>query len=166
MTPAAVCSLFVLHVSAVLVLLSFGGWLAYSATVQQTVGPRAVGVVRAEREQITPTDEFVGRVQAVGRVTLVVRDLLHRRPRLTFGLRDPPDGQFFPTGRLCAKPTSNESQPPDLTTNFPSRPSSKTILRSSILRMICGSRSAHGPPGGWSQNTSTLCTRGQAGFRC
>src|SRR3954463_8896593 len=36
-------------------------------------GPPAVGVVRAERQQITQTDEFVGRVQAVGRVALVAR---------------------------------------------------------------------------------------------
>src|ERR1700737_1644468 len=31
-------------------------------------GPPAVGVVRAERQQITQTDEFIGRIQAVGRV--------------------------------------------------------------------------------------------------
>jgi hypothetical protein len=61
------------RVSAVLVLLSFGGRLADGATAQQTVGPPAVDVVRAERQQITQTDEFVGRVQAVGRVTLVAR---------------------------------------------------------------------------------------------
>jgi membrane fusion protein (multidrug efflux system) len=36
-------------------------------------GPPAVGVVRAEREQITQSDEFIGRVQAVGRVALVAR---------------------------------------------------------------------------------------------
>jgi membrane fusion protein, multidrug efflux system len=36
-------------------------------------GPPAVGVVRAERQQITETDEFIGRVQAVGRVALVAR---------------------------------------------------------------------------------------------
>jgi membrane fusion protein (multidrug efflux system) len=35
--------------------------------------PPAVGVVRAERQQITQTDEFIGRIQAVGRVALVVR---------------------------------------------------------------------------------------------
>jgi membrane fusion protein, multidrug efflux system len=61
------------RLSAVLVLLAFGGWLADSATAQQSVGPPAVGVVRAERQQITQTDEFVGRVQAVGRVTVVAR---------------------------------------------------------------------------------------------
>src|ERR1700751_3407118 len=33
-------------------------------------GPPAVGVVRAERQQITETDEFIGRIQSVGRVAL------------------------------------------------------------------------------------------------
>ena len=33
----------------------------------------AVGVVRAERQQITETDEFIGRIQAVNRVALVAR---------------------------------------------------------------------------------------------
>jgi membrane fusion protein (multidrug efflux system) len=36
-------------------------------------GPPAVGVVRAERQQITQTDEFIGRIQAVNRVDLVAR---------------------------------------------------------------------------------------------
>src|SRR6516225_7967724 len=35
--------------------------------------PPAVGVVRAERQQITETDEFIGRIQAVNRVALVGR---------------------------------------------------------------------------------------------
>lgn len=35
--------------------------------------PPAVGVVRAERQQITETDEFIGRIQAVNRVALVAR---------------------------------------------------------------------------------------------
>jgi membrane fusion protein, multidrug efflux system len=61
------------RLSAVLVLMAFGGWLAGSAAAQQPAGPPAVGVVRAERQQITQTDEFVGRIQAVGRVTLVAR---------------------------------------------------------------------------------------------
>jgi len=61
------------RLSAVLVLMAFGGWLAGSAAAQQPAGPPAVGVVRAERQQITQTDEFVGRVQAVSRVTLVAR---------------------------------------------------------------------------------------------
>src|SRR5438132_9471211 len=36
-------------------------------------GPPAVGVGRAERQQITQTDQFIGRIQAVGRVALVAR---------------------------------------------------------------------------------------------
>ena len=36
-------------------------------------GPPAAGVVRAERQQITQTDEFIGRIQAIGRVALVAR---------------------------------------------------------------------------------------------
>jgi membrane fusion protein (multidrug efflux system) len=36
-------------------------------------GPPAVGVVRAQRQQITETDEFVGRVQAINHVALVAR---------------------------------------------------------------------------------------------
>jgi membrane fusion protein (multidrug efflux system) len=36
-------------------------------------GPPAVGVVRAERQQITQTNQFIGRIQAVGRVALVAR---------------------------------------------------------------------------------------------
>ncbi len=36
-------------------------------------GSPAVGVVRAERQQITQTDEFIGRIHAVGRVALVAR---------------------------------------------------------------------------------------------
>jgi membrane fusion protein (multidrug efflux system) len=35
--------------------------------------PPAVGVVRAERQQITQTDEFIGRIQAVSRVALGAR---------------------------------------------------------------------------------------------
>ena len=36
-------------------------------------GPPAVGVLRAERQQITQTDEFIGRIQSIGRVALVAR---------------------------------------------------------------------------------------------
>src|SRR5258708_22636378 len=35
--------------------------------------PPAVGVVRAERQQITQSDEFIGRIQAASRVALVAR---------------------------------------------------------------------------------------------
>jgi membrane fusion protein, multidrug efflux system len=48
--------------------------LAGPAVAQPAPGsPPAVGVVRAERQQITQSDEFVGRIQAVGRVALVAR---------------------------------------------------------------------------------------------
>ena len=36
-------------------------------------GPPAVGVVRAEHQEITQTNEFIGRIQSVGRVALVAR---------------------------------------------------------------------------------------------
>src|SRR5271155_989354 len=36
-------------------------------------GPPAVGVVRAEKQQITETNEFIGRIQSIGRVALVAR---------------------------------------------------------------------------------------------
>ena len=36
-------------------------------------GPPAVGVVRAEKQQITQSNEFVGRIQSIGRVSLVAR---------------------------------------------------------------------------------------------
>jgi membrane fusion protein, multidrug efflux system len=61
------------RLSAILVLMAFAGRLVGSVAAQQPAGPPAVGVVRAERQQITQTDEFVGRVQAVGRVSLVAR---------------------------------------------------------------------------------------------
>jgi membrane fusion protein (multidrug efflux system) len=49
--------------------------LAPSASRAQPApgAPPAVGVVRAERQQITQTDEFIGRIQAVSRVALVAR---------------------------------------------------------------------------------------------
>ena len=46
---------------------------AHAAAQPATGAPPAVGVVRAERQQITQTDEFIGRVQAVNRVNLVAR---------------------------------------------------------------------------------------------
>jgi membrane fusion protein (multidrug efflux system) len=45
-------------------------------------GPPAVGVVRAQRQQITQSDEFVGRVQAVNRVALVARVTAYLEKRL------------------------------------------------------------------------------------
>src|SRR6202161_1209070 len=54
----------------VAVLSLFAG----AAAAQTAVGtPPAVGVVRAERQQITQTDEFIGRIQAVNRVAIVAR---------------------------------------------------------------------------------------------
>ncbi len=45
-----------------------------AAAAQPAPGaPPAVGVVRAERQRITQTDEFIGRIQAVNRVALVAR---------------------------------------------------------------------------------------------
>src|ERR1700759_2941278 len=40
---------------------------------QPAPGPPAVGVVRAEKQQITQTNEFIGRIQSIGRVALVAR---------------------------------------------------------------------------------------------
>jgi len=57
-----------------LLLLLLLGVLPAASTAQPAPGgPPAVGVVRAERQQITQTDEFIGRIQAVGRVALVAR---------------------------------------------------------------------------------------------
>jgi membrane fusion protein (multidrug efflux system) len=48
--------------------------LSAQAAAQPVSGEAlAVGVVRAERQQITQSDEFIGRVQAVNRVALVAR---------------------------------------------------------------------------------------------
>jgi membrane fusion protein (multidrug efflux system) len=44
--------------------------------------PPAVGVVRAERQQITQSDEFIGRIQSVGRVALVARVSAYLEKRL------------------------------------------------------------------------------------
>ncbi|HEX3410137.1 MAG TPA: efflux RND transporter periplasmic adaptor subunit [Stellaceae bacterium] len=44
-----------------------------SSREQPAPGPPAVGVVRAERQQVTQTDEFIGRIQSIGRVALVAR---------------------------------------------------------------------------------------------
>ncbi|HEX3954180.1 MAG TPA: efflux RND transporter periplasmic adaptor subunit [Stellaceae bacterium] len=47
--------------------------LVASAAAQVPGGPPAVGVVHAARQQITQSDEFIGRIQAVNRVALVAR---------------------------------------------------------------------------------------------
>jgi membrane fusion protein, multidrug efflux system len=55
-------------------LLATLGLLPIAAGAQPAPGaPPAVGVVRAQRQQITQTDEFIGRIQAVNRVALVAR---------------------------------------------------------------------------------------------
>src|SRR6202162_6637214 len=62
-----ICARFLVLASALLGTLS-------AARAQPVPGaPPAVGVVRAEREQITQSDEFIGRIQAVSRVALVAR---------------------------------------------------------------------------------------------
>jgi membrane fusion protein (multidrug efflux system) len=62
--PVISCFLLVLAVAL----------LSAQASAQPASGePPAVGVVRAERQQITQSDEFIGRVQAVNRVALVAR---------------------------------------------------------------------------------------------
>jgi len=66
----------VVHTPRVFCLvLAFGlGLLSVEAEAQPAPGaPPAVGVVRVERQQITQTDEFIGRIQAIGRVALVAR---------------------------------------------------------------------------------------------
>src|SRR5215472_3554696 len=58
------------HVLLVLIL----GIFPLTAEAQPAPGgPPAVGIVRAERQQITQTDEFIGRIQSIGRVALVAR---------------------------------------------------------------------------------------------
>jgi membrane fusion protein (multidrug efflux system) len=63
------------HRSGALCLLLIAVFLLSAGAAAQPApaGPPAVGVVRAERQQITQSDEFIGRIQAVGRVALVAR---------------------------------------------------------------------------------------------
>jgi membrane fusion protein, multidrug efflux system len=56
--------------------------LPFAAEAQPASGPPAVGVVRAERQQITETDEFIGRIQSIGRVALVARVSAYLEKRL------------------------------------------------------------------------------------
>src|SRR5262249_45374805 len=66
----------------VLLLLSFT-MLSLSAGAQPAPGgPPAVGVVRAEKQQITETNEFNGRIQSIGRVALVARVSAYLEKRL------------------------------------------------------------------------------------
>ena len=60
-------------IRAVLLLLVVTALPVSTDAQPVSAGPPAVGVVRAERQQITETDEFIGRIQAVGRVALVAR---------------------------------------------------------------------------------------------
>ena len=67
----------------VLLLLLILTVLPVAADAQPApAGPPAVGVVHAERQQITQTDEFIGRIQAVGRVALVARVSAYLEKRL------------------------------------------------------------------------------------
>jgi membrane fusion protein, multidrug efflux system len=63
------------RLGAVCVSLAFALHLLSAGAAAQTRpgGPPGVGVVRAERQQITQSDEFIGRIQAVNRVVLVAR---------------------------------------------------------------------------------------------
>jgi membrane fusion protein (multidrug efflux system) len=53
-----------------------------SSRAQPAPGPPAVGVVRAEKQQITETNEFIGRIQSIGRVALVARVSAYLEKRL------------------------------------------------------------------------------------
>lgn len=59
--------------SCFLAFLSLGLGSGEAAAQPAPGAPPAVGVVRAERQQITETDQFIGRVQAINRVALVAR---------------------------------------------------------------------------------------------
>jgi membrane fusion protein (multidrug efflux system) len=59
--------------SLVLLILTLIVFSRGAAAQPAPGGPPAVGVVRAERQQITQTDEFIGRIQSIGRVALVAR---------------------------------------------------------------------------------------------
>ena len=52
------------------------------AEAQMPAGPPAVGVVRAEKQAVTETSEFIGRVQAVDRVVLTTRVTAFLQQRL------------------------------------------------------------------------------------
>jgi membrane fusion protein (multidrug efflux system) len=54
------------------VLLAALAW-SLPALAQAPAGPPAVGVVRATRQAVTETSEFIGRIQAVDRVALTAR---------------------------------------------------------------------------------------------
>ena len=53
--------------------LSLAASVASAGRAQAPAGPPSVGVVRAQQTAITETSEFVGRVQAIERVSLTAR---------------------------------------------------------------------------------------------
>src|SRR5262250_443859 len=66
-----------------LLLLTILSTLPFAAGAQPApAGPPAVGVVRAEKQQITETNEFIGRIQSIGRVALVARVSAYLEKRL------------------------------------------------------------------------------------
>jgi membrane fusion protein, multidrug efflux system len=62
-------------------LLAVFAWLGV-AQAQTPSGPPAVGVVRATRQTVTETAEFIGRIQAVDRVALTARVTAFLQQRL------------------------------------------------------------------------------------
>jgi membrane fusion protein (multidrug efflux system) len=66
-------------IATAILVFSAIGWNHIAAA---QLAPPAVGVVRAERQEITQSNEFVGRIEAVGRVALVARvaAFLEKRP--------------------------------------------------------------------------------------
>jgi membrane fusion protein (multidrug efflux system) len=71
----ATVRLIVFGIFVSVLLLAFALALRPASAVAQIGpgGPPAVGVVRAARQQITQSDEFIGRIQAINRVALVAR---------------------------------------------------------------------------------------------
>lgn len=64
------------------IVLGVAAALPLAAAAQPAMGPPAVGVVRVKPEQITQTNEFVGRIQSIGRVSLVARVSAYLEKRL------------------------------------------------------------------------------------
>ena len=56
-----------------LLILFFLGFASETSAQAPALGPPAVGVVRAEEKPLIETSEFLGRIQAIGRVNLVAR---------------------------------------------------------------------------------------------
>lgn len=64
---------FRLAVIAALLAGPFCGPALSVAWAQMPTGPVAVGIVRAEKQPITETSQFIGRIQAINKVALVAR---------------------------------------------------------------------------------------------